>query len=176
MYYNPQHAKKYHNPHHMQKLLSEITKQLFSNEIQVIAGLTGHYNDKIKKIQNNKASPSKSKEKEKSVFRNPIYLNNPNFVKRKRLIVTKDQGTQTDPMQADENGKPIISESEMEDKVASKLVQMLVSKGVSKIIKKYGYLPVDYLKNEKKDKNFEMMMDQQAQSKMRRASSSKRRI
>jgi len=79
-------------------------------------------------------------------------------------------------MQADENGKPIISESEMEDKVASKLVQMLVSKGVSKIIKKYGYLPVDYLKNEKKDKNFEMMMDQQAQSKMRRASSSKRRI
>jgi hypothetical protein len=25
---------------------------------------------------------------------------------------------------------------------------MLISKGVSKIVKKYGYLPVDYLKNE----------------------------
>jgi len=34
--------------------------------------------------------------------------------------------------------------------VASKLVKMLISKGVSKIIKKYGYLPVDYIaENEK---------------------------
>jgi hypothetical protein len=59
----------------------------------VIAGLTGHYNDKIKKIQNSKASPQKTKEKEKSVFRNPIYYNNANFVKRKRLIITKDEQT-----------------------------------------------------------------------------------
>jgi hypothetical protein len=36
------------------------------------------------------------------------------------------------------------------------LVHMLVSKGVSKIIKKYGYLPVDYLKNEKKSQALEM--------------------
>jgi hypothetical protein len=34
---------------------------------------------------------------------------------------------------------------------------MLVSKGVSKIIKKYGYLPVDYLKNEKNEKALEVM-------------------
>jgi len=33
---------------------------------------------------------------------------------------------------------------------------MLVSKGVSKIIKKYGYLPVDYLKNENKSNALEM--------------------
>jgi hypothetical protein len=33
---------------------------------------------------------------------------------------------------------------------------MLVNKGVSKIIKKYGYLPVDYLKNEKNSNALEM--------------------
>ncbi len=44
-----------------------------------------------------------------------------------------------------------MTETEMENKVASKLVQMLVSKGVTKIIKKYGYLPVDYLSKESKN-------------------------
>ena len=29
--------------------------------------------------------------------------------------------------------------------MASKLIKMLLSKGVNKIIKKYGYLPVDYI-------------------------------
>ena len=52
----------------------------------------------------------------------------------------------------------LMSESDIENKVASKLVHMLLSKGVSKIIKKYGYLPVDYLKNEKNEKTLEMMM------------------
>jgi hypothetical protein len=33
---------------------------------------------------------------------------------------------------------------------------MLVSKGVSKIIKKYGYLPVDYLKKENSSNALEM--------------------
>ena len=175
MYYNPYQAKKYHNPHHMQKLLAEITKQLFSNEIQVIAGLTGHYNDKIKKIQSNtKVSPTKIKAKEASVFRNPIYLNNPNFIKKKRLIITKDVQTQTDPMKEDETGKPIMSESDIENKVASKLVHMLLSKGVSKIIKKYGYLPVDYLKNEKNEKTLEKMAESYQPSKKKRATSGNR--
>ncbi len=176
MYYNPQQAKKYHNPHHMQKLLADITKQLFSNEIQVIAGLTGHYNDKIKKIQSNtKGSHTKTtKVKEASVFRNPIYLNNPNFIKKKRLIITKDIQTQTDPMKEDETGKPIMSETEIENKVASKLVHMLLSKGVSKIIKKYGYLPVDYLKNEKNEKTLEMMGESQSLPKKKRGTSGKR--
>jgi hypothetical protein len=34
---------------------------------------------------------------------------------------------------------------------------MLISKGVSKIIKKYGYLPVDYLK---KEGNVDEVLDQ----------------
>lgn len=50
----------------------------------------------------------------------------------------------------------MASESEIENKVASKLVHMLVSKGVSKIIKKYGYLPVDYLKKESNSNALEM--------------------
>jgi len=61
---------------------------------------------------------------------------------------------------------PLMSESEMENKVASKLVHMLVSKGISKIIKKYGYLPVDYLKKEKTDNALEIMgVDQAASNK-----------
>ena len=52
LYYNPGQVKKYSpNPHHMMKLMVEITKQLFSNEIQVIAGLASEYNEKIKNIQ-----------------------------------------------------------------------------------------------------------------------------
>lgn len=50
----------------------------------------------------------------------------------------------------------MASESDIENKVASKLVHMLVSKGVSKIIKKYGYLPVDYLNKENKSNALEM--------------------
>jgi len=38
-----------------------------------------------------------------------------------------------------------LTEAEIENKVASKLIQMLISKGVTKIIKKYGYLPIDYI-------------------------------
>lgn len=53
-------------------------------------------------------------------------------------------------------GKAVVSESDIENKVASKLVHMLVSKGVSKIIKKYGYLPVDYLKKENSSNALEM--------------------
>lgn len=41
-----------------------------------------------------------------------------------------------------------MTEQAIENKVAQKLVQMLIGKGVSKIIKQYGYLPVDYLKKE----------------------------
>ena len=32
------------------KVMTEVTKQLFSNEIGVIAGLTGHYNERIENI------------------------------------------------------------------------------------------------------------------------------
>ena len=52
----------------------------------------------------------------------------------------------------------------MENKVASKLVQMLVTKGVSKIIKQYGYLPVDYLK---KNQTANAAMPAKGQSKKR---------
>ena len=38
-----------------------------------------------------------------------------------------------------------LNEVEIENRVASKLVKLLITKGVTKIIKKYGYLPVDYL-------------------------------
>ena len=78
------------------------------------------------------------------IFRHPIYLNNPNFVKRKRLIVTRNVECQT----TESEFQSKLSEQAIENKVAAKLVQMLITKGVSKIIKKYGYLPVDYLKNE----------------------------
>jgi antitoxin component of RelBE/YafQ-DinJ toxin-antitoxin module len=77
-------------------------------------------------------------------------------------------------MKEDETGKPIMSESDIENKVASKLVHMLLSKGVSKIIKKYGYLPVDYLKNEKNEKTLEMMAESYQPSKKKRAASGNR--
>jgi antitoxin component of RelBE/YafQ-DinJ toxin-antitoxin module len=77
-------------------------------------------------------------------------------------------------MKEDETGKPIMSESDIENKVASKLVHMLLSKGVSKIIKKYGYLPVDYLKNEKNEKTLEKMAESYQPSKKKRATSGNR--
>ena len=70
-------------------------------------------------------------------------------MKKKRLVVTKDESSQTEHSgNIEAAGKPVASESEIENKVASKLVHMLVSKGVTKIIRKSGYLPVDYLKKE----------------------------
>lgn len=112
----------------------------------MIAGLTGHYNERIENIQRGKIE-TKQEEKKRGpppVYRHPIYLNNPNFIKKKRLILTKNAECQT----TESEFAARLSEQAIENKVAQKLVQMLISKGVSKIIKKYGYLPVDYLKNE----------------------------
>ena len=79
-----------------------MTKQLFTNEMEVIAGLTGHYNKKMQEIQSGKAAlvpnPTSNNSKVKRrlhsspppIFRHPIYLNNPNFVKKKRLVITRD--------------------------------------------------------------------------------------
>lgn len=57
------------------------------------------------------------------------------------VVHTYDIGMQTDESFMSER----LSEADIENKVASKLIQMLISKGVTKIIKKYGYLPVDFI-------------------------------
>lgn len=105
--------------------------------------------DKIKETAGrSESSPVKSGARKQAppVYRHPIFLNNPNFVKRKRLIVTKNAEVQT--IESEFQAK--LNEQAIENKVASKLVKMLISKGVSKIIKKYGYLPVDYLNENEK--------------------------
>lgn len=39
------------------KVMGEITKQLFSNELSVIAGLSGHYNERVTEIQKSGGLP-----------------------------------------------------------------------------------------------------------------------
>jgi hypothetical protein len=48
---------------------------------------------------------------------------------------------------------------------------MFVNKGVSKIIKKYGYLPVEYLKNkdQAKENNIQRMSDKKGKKKSKKS-------
>ena len=136
------------------KVVTEITKQLFSNELQVIAGVTGHYTKKMDQIKESKGKMVTLQDKKTpppQAYRHPIYLNNPNYVKKKRLVITKDEISQT----VESEFKSRMTESAIESKVASKLVQMLMTKGATKIIKKYGYLPTNYIKNENQQKAIE---------------------
>jgi len=91
-----------------------------------------------------------------SQFEEAVYVNNPNFVKRKTVVYTLDVQTQTE----DDMKNGPISESEIENRIASKLVKMLLSKGVNKIIKKYGYLPVDYINKSSANTDMTTLMKQ----------------
>ncbi len=98
MYY-PTHGKSGKKDNFLAKVMHEVTKQLFSNELNVIAGLTGHYQERMEKIKetagNSESVSLKERTKKPPTYRHPIYLNNPNYVKRKRLIVTKNEEVQT---------------------------------------------------------------------------------
>lgn len=94
--YYPTHSRTGKKDDYLAKVMHEVTKQLFSNELTVIAGLTNHYQERMEKIREtagrSESSPVKpgARKQAPPVYRNPIFLNNPNWVKRKRLLVTKN--------------------------------------------------------------------------------------